>query len=120
MIRYRRRYEVIPFVERVVEDDLSVEPFLERHMHLPLGFKHLVYNLRKDFQSLLCHGICRPAAGIGDGEERHSTPRACYLGEEAVLDGVELGAVGRVVHDRCLLELDPPPSQRMTSILASG
>ena len=99
MIRYGRRYEVIPFVERVVEDDLSVEPFLERHMHLPLGFKHLVYNLRKDFQSLLCHGICRPAAGIGDGEERHSTPRACYLGEEAVLDGVELGAVGRVVHD---------------------
>lgn len=99
MRRYGRRYEVVPIVEGFVEDDLSGEPALKRLMHLPLGFIHLVYNLRKDFQSILSHGICRPAAGISDGEERHSAPRACYLGEETVLDGVELGAVRRVVHD---------------------
>lgn len=68
-------------------------------MHLPFGFIHLVHNLRKDFQALLCHGIGCPAAGISDGEERGSTPRVGYLGEEPVFDGVELGAVWRVVHD---------------------
>ena len=99
MRRYGRRYEVVPIVEGFVEDDLSGEPVLKRHMHLPFGFIHLVYNLCKYFQPLFCHGICRPEAGIGDGEERHSAPRASYLGEETVLDGVELGAVRRVVHD---------------------
>ena len=91
MIRYGRRYEVIPVVERVVEDDLSGEPFPERLMHLPLGFIHLVHNFCKYFQTFLCHGVCRPAAGIGDGEERGSAPGACYLGEETMFDGVELG-----------------------------
>ena len=102
MIRYGRRYEVIPVVERVVEDDLSGEPFPERLMHLPLGFIHLVHDFCKYFQTFLCHGVCRPAAGIGDGEERGSAPGACYLGEETMFDGVELGAVRRVGHDENL------------------
>ena len=102
MIRYGRRYEVIPVVERVVEDDLSSESVTERLMNLPLCFIHLVHNLRQDFQPLLCHGTRRPAAGIGDGEEGCPAPGACYLGEKAVLDGVELGTVRRVVHDENL------------------
>ena len=102
MIRYRRRNEVVPIVGRIVEDDLSGESVVERLIHLPFGFIHLVHNLRKDFQTFLCHGICSPAAGISDGEEGSSAPRAGYLGEEPVFDGVELGAVWRVVHDENL------------------
>ena len=94
MRRYGRRYEVVPIVEGFVEDDLSGEPVLKRLMHLPFGFIHLVYNLCKYLQPLFCHGICRPAAGIGDGEERHSAPRACNLGEETVLDGLNLEQYG--------------------------
>ena len=99
MIRYGRRNAVVPIMERIVEDDLISESDEERLIHFPFGFIHLVHNLSKDFQTFLCHGICSPAAGISDGEEWSSAPRAGYLGEEAVFNGVELGAVGRVVHD---------------------
>ena len=99
MIRYGRRNAVVPIMERIVEDDLISESDEERLIHFPFGFIHLVHNLSKDFQTFLRHGICSPAAGISDGEEWSSAPRAGYLGEEAVLNGVELGAVGRVVHD---------------------
>ena len=99
MIRYGRRNAVVPIMERIVEDDLISESDEERLIHFPFGFIHLVHNLSKDFQTFLCHGICSPAAGISDGEEWSSAPRAGYLGEEAVLNGVELGAIGRVVHD---------------------
>ena len=98
MIRYGRRNAVVPIMERIVEDDLISESDEERLIHFPFGFIHLVHNLSKDFQTFLCHGICSPAAGISDGEEWSSAPRAGYLGEEAVFNGVELGAVGRVVH----------------------
>ena len=99
MIRYGRRNAVVPIMERIVEDDLISESDEERLIHFPFGFIHLVHNLSKDFQTFLCHGICSPAAGISDGEVWSSAPRAGYLGEEAVFNGVELGAVGRVVHD---------------------
>ena len=102
MIRYGRRYDVVPVVEGIVEDDLSGEPCLKRLMHLPLGFIHLVHNFCKDFQPFLCHGMCSPEAGVSDREERRTAPGASYLGEEAMLDGVELGAVRRVVHDENL------------------
>ena len=81
MIRYGRRNAVVPIMERIVEDDLISESYEERLIHFPFGFIHLVHNLSKDFQTLLCHGICSPAAGISDGEEWSSAPRAEYLGE---------------------------------------
>lgn len=102
MIRYGRRYDVVPVVEGIVEDNQSGEPCMERLTHLPFGLIHLVHDFCKDIQSFLCHSSCRPAAGVRDGEERSPAPGACYLGEEAMLDGVELGAVRRVVHDEKL------------------
>ena len=67
MILNRGGYEIVPIVERDIKDDLSGESVIERFMHLPFGFIHLVDDFRKDVQPLLCHGTCRPAAGIGDG-----------------------------------------------------
>ena len=97
MILNRRRYEIVPFVERNVEDDLSGEPVEERLIHFPFGFIHLVNNFCKYFQTLLCHGTCRPAACIGGGKERCAVPGTCYLGEKTVFDGIELGAVRRLM-----------------------
>lgn len=91
MRRYGGIYEVVPIMERLVEDDLSGESVLESLTDLSFGLIGFVHNLGHDPQPLLCHGVCRPAAGIGDGAERRAAPRACYLGEKAVLDGVELG-----------------------------
>ena len=99
MSRYRRQYEIVPVMERLVEQDMVCEPFLERLSYLPAGLIRFVDNLGKDLQSLARHGACGSAAGVCDGVERCPAPGTCYLGEEPVLDGVELGAVRRVVHD---------------------
>lgn len=102
MRRYVRRYDIVPVVEGFVEDDLCSEPVLERVKQLSFGFIRYVDNLRKYLQPLFGLGVCSPAASVGEGVERRSAPGAGYLGEETVLDGVELGAVGRVVHDEYL------------------
>ena len=94
MIRYGRRYEIVPVMESLVEDDLFSESVLERHTHLPAGLICFVNNLGKDLQSRSCRGVCCPAAGVCDGVGTR------YLREVPVLDGVELGTVRRVVHDK--------------------
>ena len=100
MSRYGGRYEIVPIMESHVKDDLICEPVLERLAHLPAGFIHFVDNLGKDLQPLFGRGVRCPAAGVCGGVERCPVPGAGYLGEEPVLDGVELGAVRRVVHDK--------------------
>ena len=100
MIRSGRRYEIVPVMERLVEDDLFSESVLERLAHHPAGLIGFVNNLGKDLQSRSCRGVCCPAAGVCDGVERRPAPGARYLGEEPVLDGVELGTVRRVMHDK--------------------
>ena len=99
MIRYGRRYDVIPVVKGVVEDDLPGKPFIERLTHLPLDFVRFVDNLCQDLETRFGHCFRSSAACIIDGIERRPAPRTRNLGEEAVLDGIELGAVRRIVHD---------------------
>ena len=89
-------------MESLVEDDLICKSVMERLAHLPACLICLVNDFGKDLQFLSRHGVCSPATGICGGVERCLAPRACYLGEEPVLDGVELGAVRRVVHDKYL------------------
>lgn len=102
MRRYGGIYEVVPVMERLVEDDLSGESVLESLTDLSLGLISLVHNLGHDPQPLLCHGVCSPAAGIGDSAEGRVAPGKRHLGEKAVSDGIELGTVRRVVHDENL------------------
>ncbi len=47
MILNRGGYEIVPIVERDIKDDLSGESVIERFMHLPFGFIHLVDDFRK-------------------------------------------------------------------------
>ena len=100
MRRYGRRYEVVPIVERLVENDLFGEPVVERLAHFPAGFIRFFDDFSQYFQPLFRHGVRGASASVGHGEERRSAPGAGYVGEEAVLDGVELGAVRGVVHDK--------------------
>ena len=102
MRRYGRRDKVVPFLEVVVEEDLFAGPSLESGKDFPLGQKYLVDDFGEDLQSVLRHGVCGPSASVDGGVERGSVPGVCYLGEEPVLDGVELGAVGWIVHDEDL------------------
>lgn len=90
--------KVVPFVEFGGENDPAGEflPILVRDS--PACFVDLMNHSGEDFQSGLGHCFRSPLSGVGGGEDRGSAPRARYLGEEPVLDGVVLGAVGRVVH----------------------
>ena len=90
--------QVIPFVELGVENDPSGKSFPISVGDFPACFVSLVDHAGEDLQPCLGHGFLSPLAGIRGGEYRCSAPGACYLGEEPVLDGVVLGAVGRVVH----------------------
>lgn len=90
--------QVVPFVELGVEDDPSGEFFPISVGDFPACFVNLVDHAGEDLQPCLGHGFRSPFAGIVGGEYRRTAPGARYLGEEAVLDGVVLGAVGRVVH----------------------
>ena len=100
MIRCRRRYDIVPFVESVVEDDLFFESVGEGVKYFSSGPVHFVDNLGKYLQTLFRHSVGSPAAGVCHRVEWCPAPGACYLGEEPVLDGVELGTVRRVVHDK--------------------
>lgn len=91
--------QVIPFMEIRVENDPSGECLNKPVCDFSACFVNLVYHSGEDFQPCRGHGLRSPHAGIGDGDKRGTAPRACYLGEEPVLDGVVLGAVGRVMHD---------------------
>ena len=93
MRRYGRRNEVVPVVEGLVENDLFGEPVVESLGHFPASFIRFIDNFGKHLQPLFRHGVRGSSASVGHGEERRSAPGAGYLGEEAVFDGVELGAV---------------------------
>ena len=93
MRRYGRRYEIVPVVERLVEYDLFGEPVLERLAHFPTSFIRFFDNFSEHLQALFRHGVRGASASVGHRAERSSSLRAGYLGEEAVFDGVELGAV---------------------------
>ena len=91
--------QVIPFMEMSVENDSAGECFKKPVGDFSACFVNLVNHSGEDLQPGRGHGFRSPLAGIGYGEERGAAPRACYLGEEPVLDRVVLGAVGRVMHD---------------------
>ena len=80
-------------MERLVEYDLFGEPVLERLAHFPTSFIRFFDNFSEHLQALFRHGVRGTSASVGHRAERSSAPRAGYLGEEAVFDGVELGAV---------------------------
>lgn len=88
MIRCRRRYDIVPFVESVVEDDLFFESVGEGVKYFSSGPVHFVDNLGKYLQTLFRHSVGSPAAGVCHRVEWCPAPGACYLGEEPVLDGV--------------------------------
>ena len=90
--------KVIPFVELGVKNDPAGEFLPILVGDFPACFVNLVDNAGEDFQPGLGHGFRSSLAGVDGGENRGSAPRARYLGEEPVLDGVVFGAVGRVVH----------------------
>ena len=90
--------EIVPFVKIIVEDDASGESFRIVVGDLPACFVDFVDNSGKHFQSGLGHGVGGSLAGISHGKQRYPAPGSGYLGEEAVLDGVVLGAVWRVMH----------------------
>lgn len=87
-------------MEGLVKDNLFGEPFLERFAHLSLGLVHLVHNGGDDLEACLGYRFGGSSAGVGHGEERCAAPGTCDLGEEAVFDGVELGAARRIVHNK--------------------
>lgn len=87
-------------------------------------------------QPLLRLGHRSPVGSVPKRHQRCATPTAVDLGEEPVLNGVELGTIRRVMHDKkpyiqfigevhqILLDdsvrtgVEPPPSHKMTRVRA--
>ena len=100
MGQIERRNKVVPIMERLVKDDMSFDEFRVGIPHGSISLVHLVHNFRDHFQASGRDGAASSLASVFHGQERMSVPRFRYLGEEAVLDRVELGTVWRIVHDK--------------------
>lgn len=87
-------------MEGRVKYNLRVESVMEGLAHLPSGLVNLVDNPRKHLQPLFGDSAGSPLARILGREQWCPAPGPRYLGKEAVLDGVEFGTVGRIVHDK--------------------
>ena len=100
MGQIERRNKVVPIMERLVKDDMSFDEFRVGIPHGSISLVHLVHNFRDHFQASGRDGAASSLASVFHGQERMSVPRFRYLGEEAVLDRVELGTVRGIVHDK--------------------
>ena len=109
-----RGYDIVPPVQRIVKNDLFGESFLEGLAYFPLRLVHLVHDGGKDFETCLSDCLCGSLTGVDHGDQRCAAPGTRDLGEEAVFDGVELGAVRRVVHDE---DFQPQPVGQVHEVL---
>lgn len=90
--------EVIPSMEFGVKYNATCESLPIPVGDFPACFVYFFDHSGKHPQASRGYSIGGPFAGIGDRDERGAAPRARYLGEKPVFDGVVLGAIGRVVH----------------------
>ena len=87
-------------MERLVKDDMSFEKFRVGISHGSIYLVHFVHNFRDHFQACGRDSAASSLASVFHRQERMPVPRFRYLGEETVLDRVELGTVRWIVHDK--------------------
>ena len=88
-----RRNKIVPIMERLVKDDMFFDKFRVGISHGSLYLIHFVHNFREHFQACGRDGAFCSLASVFHGQERGGALCSRYLGEEAALNRVELGAV---------------------------
>lgn len=80
-------------MECLVKDDITFDEFRIGFSHGSLYLIHLVHYFRKHFQAGGRDSASSSFTSVIHGHERGAAPGSRYLREEAVLNGVEFGAV---------------------------
>ena len=83
-----------------IKDDMSFEKFRVGLSHSSLYLVHFVHDFHNHFQACGRDSATGSLASVFHRQERMPVPRFRYLGEETVLDRVELGTVRWIVHDK--------------------
>ena len=91
--------KVVPFWEDFVFDDIPLALTLKERVAFFLCLIYVPVDRREYGESRLCRRFGSHITGLLDRVEDGSAPFSGYLGEEPVLDGVPLGAVGRIMYD---------------------
>ena len=98
MGKSRRHNKVVPQREFVIEADSIGDFLFKGFSYCAFRFIDLVRNIGHDFEACFSDSVGSAPACIANRKQRGAAPTAGDLGEEPVFDGVELGAIGRVVN----------------------